>query len=130
MTPTAQQPQSEYIITEQLLKDYYEGRLYYNEFLEKCRTRPHTPAPIEEFTQEQARRDFVLLRELRSQVSKLQEDNTAIARAATLATLDKVGNWMEEYFDTGYDESGRDLQHIREFIESLRQSTTAQEPRP
>jgi hypothetical protein len=48
------------------------------------------------------------------------DDCLAHDTAIRNAMLDAVGSWMEEYFDTGYDESGRDLGHIREFITSLR----------
>ena len=34
--------------------------------------------------------------------------------------LDKLSIWMENYFDTGYDESGRDFGYIRDIIKSLR----------
>jgi hypothetical protein len=84
-SPAAKQPKREYIVTGEMiseLKDiiYQKDARGFIKWEDAVYARKYTPAPIEEFTQEQARRDFVLLRELRSQVSRLQEEKAEAAR--------------------------------------------------
>jgi len=139
MTP-AQQPEH-YALTRWGLEEYYDalahinGRAYADQMWERIerdtRTRPHTPAPDTD------RHDPRI--ELR-RVIQQEEHDAAVARAATLATLDTVVSDIEKMIDAE-QERGTDgnyskdsitklgiLAYVSEHFKSLR--STAQERYP
>ena len=89
MTPDAQQPQREYIITEEQLskieKRYIPGE-YGLRIIKEIRTRPHATAPSRLC-------DECNILELEDHVMNLEQD-LKDARTATLETLDKLDEFL------------------------------------
>jgi hypothetical protein len=142
----AQQPQREYIITEEQIDYIEKNSVCLPELYDEIRSRPHTPAPSRLNTQPKGCtcedcirfRDAecpypdsnITMNRCNSFLLNIEEHNAAIAHAATLAenkrVLDAIVSELEVsiYWSDTYMEE-EPYRHILTKVESLRQSTTA-----